>query len=247
MYNYKITLAYDGTKYIGWQRQVESPEKTIQGRIEKVLSVLFEESIQLSGSGRTDAGVHAKGQVANFHAKKLLPVEDVMTYLVTYLPKDIAILDVRLASERFHARYNATHKVYCYTLDTGLAVNPFTRKYTYHVPETLDIIAMQDAANHLIGKHDFKSFTSLKSKKKSTIRTISRIAVLKEGNLIKIHYEGDGFLQHMVRIISGTLIEVGNGTRTSISIPSLLEACDRSLAGPTAPPEGLCMEAVYYD
>jgi len=246
MNNYKLLIAYDGTKYNGFQRQTLHPEKTIQGKLENVLSVLFKEDIKIIASGRTDAGVHAKGQVCNFQSKASLTCEDILIYLAEYLPQDIAVLNLQLASPRFHSRYNAVKKRYSYTIDTNLFANPFMLKYTYHVPQKLDIIKMQLAAGHLIGTKDFKSFTSLKSKTKTTVRTITRIEVQEEQNIIKIIYESDGFLQHMVRIITGTLIEVGLGLREPDDVAIILDNSERSTAGPTAPPHGLCMEIVYY-
>ncbi len=247
MYNYKLTLSYDGSKYLGWQKQVQHPLKTIQGKLEHILSLLFETPIQVIGSGRTDAGVHARGQIANFHAPHYLEPEAITSYFSTYLAQDIAILKVSVASERFHARYNALGKTYTYSLDMHRFADPFKARYSYHVPHTLDVDAMQKASDYLIGTHDFKSFTSLKSKKKSTIKTITSIeyAMPSEGEL-QITYRGNGFLQHMVRILTGTLIEVGLGERTPESMPELLEARTRALAGATAPSHGLCLMEVHY-
>lgn len=247
MYNYKLTLSYDGSKYLGWQKQSTQPLKTIQGKLEHILSLLFETPIQVIGSGRTDAGVHARMQVANFHAPKFIEPEAIMTYFEQYLSQDIAILKIALASERFHARYNALGKTYTYTLDTNRFADPFETRYAYHVGKPLNLDAMQEAANHLLGTHDFKSFTSLKSKKKSTVKTIQSIHIeALSGGQIKITYQGNGFLQHMVRILTGTLIEVGLNERTADSIPELLSACTRSLAGATAPANGLCLTTVHY-
>ncbi|MGL4346440.1 MAG: tRNA pseudouridine(38-40) synthase TruA [Cellulosilyticaceae bacterium] len=246
MYNYKLHLMYDGTRYLGWQRQASHPEKTIQGKLEHVLSLLFEEDIQIIGSGRTDANVHARMQVANFQSSRYLSPTQIKEYMAEYLPQDIAITYLEPASERFHARYNALSKRYCYTIDTGLFQNPFQRAYSYHLPENLDVEAMRKAADHLVGTHDFKSFTSLKSKKKSTIRKIFTIDIVTDGDLIMIHYHGNGFLQHMVRILTGTLIEVGTGRLSPDQIPTILDAQTRSTAGPTVPAHGLCLQEVLY-
>ena len=246
MTNYKMIIAYDGSRYNGFQRQSKHPEKTIQGKIENVLSKLFEEEIQIIGSGRTDAGVHSKGQVCNFHTKKVLPEAQMLNYLREYLPQDIAIVKLAVASERFHSRYNVVGKCYTYTIDNGFFPDPFTLKFAYHIPDTLDIDAMQEASKLLLGEHDFKAFTSLKSKTKSTVRTIKRIDIIKTGDKITLTYEGNGFLQHMVRILTGTLIEIGLGTRQISSISDLLENQTRSEAGPKVPAHGLCMEKVTY-
>ena len=246
MINYKLTIAYDGSKYNGFQKQSKHPEKTIQGKLENVLSKLFEEDIQIIGSGRTDAGVHAKGQVCNFHTHAFIEFDKIFDYLRTYLPQDIAVVDLAVASERFHARYNVVGKRYVYTIDNGFFPDPFSLRYAYHVPERLDVYAIRTAANLLLGEHDFKAFTSLKSKTKSTVRTIKCIDIMEEGSKIIFTYEGNGFLQHMVRILTGTLVEIGLGTREATSITELLEGKTRSLAGHKAPANGLCLEKVFY-
>lgn len=245
-YNYKMTICYDGSKYLGWQRLSNHPNDTIQGKLEHVLSLLFEESIEVVGSGRTDKGVHAKAQVCHFHAKEKKDINTILNYLAIYLPKDIAVISITVASPRFHARYNALKKRYCYTVENALFANPFTAKYALHVPESISISDIEKAAAYLLGTHDFKAFTSMKSKKKSTIRTIHSIDIQKSNNTISIIFTGNGFLQHMVRILTGTLLEVGMGKRTPDSIKTILESKDRSNAGPTVPSHGLCMEEVYY-
>lgn len=246
MTNYKLTISYDGSKYNGFQRQSKHPEKTIQGKLENVLSKLFEEDIQIIGSGRTDAGVHAKGQVCNFHTHTFIEFEQIFEYLRAYLPQDIAVIDLSMASERFHARYNVVAKRYAYTIDNGFFPDPFTLKYAYHVPDKLNLDALKEATTLLIGEHDFQAFTSLKSKTKSTIRTIKSIDIKEEGSKIILTYEGNGFLQHMVRILTGTLVEVGLGMREASSITDLLEGKMRSATGHKAPANGLCLEKVFY-
>ena len=246
MFNYRLLIAYDGTKYNGFQRQSLHPERTIQGKLENVLSQLFKEDIKIIGSGRTDAGVHAKGQICNFHAVANLSLDTILSYLAEYLPKDIAILNITLAAPRFHARYNSVKKRYCYTIDNRLFADPFMLKYAYHIPLPLNHTEIKAASKHLLGTHDFKSFTSLKSKKKSTICTLTSIDIAEEDGLVRIYYEADGFLQHMVRILTGTLIEVGLGIRTAEDLKEILNNKKRSSSGPMAPPHGLCMEKVYY-
>lgn len=246
MYNYKMSLAYDGTKYLGWQIQTKEPLKTIQGKLENVLSKLFDEPIHVIASGRTDAGVHAHMQVANFHTTTYKDCNEILNYLHQYLPKDIAIIDLKSASERFHARYNCLTKRYGYYIDTNLFAHPFSVRYSYHVPTSLDIESMEQAASFLVGIHDFKSFTSMKNKKKSTIRHIHSITITPTLNGIAIYYEGNGFLQHMVRIMTGTLIEVGLGHIKPEAIPTILEGKSRALAGPLVPSHGLFLEEVFY-
>lgn len=247
MHNYKLILSYDGSKYLGWQKQSTQPLKTIQGKLENILSILFDSPIQVIGSGRTDAGVHARMQVANFHAPHFIECTEILEYCKRYLPQDIAILKLSIASERFHSRYNALGKTYTYSIDTNMFADPFKARYSYHVGQKLNISAMQEASMHLLGTHDFKSFTSLKSKKKSTIKTIHSInfSECTDGQVL-ITYKGNGFLQHMVRILSGTLIEVGLGERSVDSIQELLASCKRSESGATAPSHGLCLMEVHY-
>lgn len=246
MHNYKMTIAYDGTRYCGWQKQSENPLKTIQGKLEHVLSLLFEEEIQVIASGRTDAGVHANNQVANFHTKAYKAPQEILDYMAKYLSDDIGIVELKVASERFHARYNCKFKMYSYTIDTGLFANPFTTRYAYHFSEPLNVENMREAAAQLIGTHDFQSFTSMKSKTKSTVRTLTDINIQVEGSSIVIYYRGDGFLQHMVRILTGTLVEIGTGKRTVSDIARLLEVKKRSESGYTVPPHGLCLQKVDY-
>lgn len=246
MTNYKMMIAYDGSRYNGFQRQTKHPEKTIQGKLENVLSQLFNDDVQIIGSGRTDAGVHSRGQVCNFHTKKHLTETQILNYLHDYLPHDIAIIKLGIASERFHARYNALFKRYSYTIDNGFFPDPFSLKFAYALSEPLNIEAMREASQYLLGEHDFKAFTSLKSKNKSTLRTIKTINIQKEGSKIILTYVGNGFLQHMVRILTGTLIEVGLGKRTIDSIHDLFSNQNRSESGPKVPAHGLCMEEVIY-
>lgn len=244
MHNYKMTLQYDGTKYSGWQRQGNT-SSTIQFRLEQCLSRLLSEEIQVSGSGRTDGGVHAMGQVANFHCKQYLDCERVLSELNTYLPEDIRVLDIRHASERFHARLGAKEKTYRYTVNTASFSDVFRRKYEYHLPGELDLDAMKTAAELLIGTHDFKGYSTGKTKK-STVRHIKEIALIQEGDRLYMDFTGNGFLYNMVRILTGTLLEVGQGMRQPTYVTKPLETLDRQDAGPTAPPHGLCLMDVKY-
>lgn len=244
--NYKLTIEYDGTRYEGWQRQSKT-EQTIQGKIENVLSKMMDEEIKIHGAGRTDAGVHGKAQVANVHLSKFIAPEDLMEYMNTYLPEDIGITDVELVPERFHARLWATGKCYSYRIGTDSQKDVFSRKYRYPLKKELDVEAMRRATRDLVGTHDFKSFCGNPRFKKSTIRTITDISIEEDLHEVKITFNGNGFLQYMVRILTGTLLEVGLHQRDADSMPELLNAKERRLAGVTAPAQGLCLETVYYN
>ncbi len=245
--NYKAIVSYDGSRYNGWQRQGRG-DNTIQGKLESVLEQMSGESIEINGSGRTDAGVHAKGQVINFHLTTEQTPREIETYLNHYLPKDIAVKDVEVAEPRFHSRLSAKRKIYRYHIWLGKENPVFARKYVY-VPkeQEIDVAAMKEAAKQLLGTHDFKGFSSLKKVKKSTIRTIYRIEFFLQENELVIEYEGDGFLYHMVRILTGTLLEAGAGKRSINEVKKALETLNREDAGYTVPPEGLFLEKVIYE
>lgn len=246
MRNIKLVMEYDGSRYKGWQKQKEDVS-TIQGKLEKVLSKMAGEEVQVIGCGRTDTGVHAKNYVANFHTTSTMINEDIKNYLSEFLPEDIIIKGVVDANERFHSRYNAKAKTYVYTVDNGEYKDVFLRKYATYIPDKLNINAMMAASDILIGTHDFQSFTSLKQGKKSTVRTINYIDINKDGNFVKIEVNGDGFLLNMVRIIAGTLLEVGRNNLKPSEVARILEAKKRSEAGPMADARGLCLEEVEYN
>lgn len=245
MRNIKLLIEYDGTRYKGWQKQKENID-TIQSRIENVLSKITGEEIQVIGCGRTDTGVHAQNYVANFHTDTTRTNEDIHKNLNQYLPEDITVKAVNDANERFHARYNAKAKTYVYTIDNGQFRDVFFRKFSSYVEEDLNVNAMKAAADILIGTHNFQSFTTLKPGKKTTVRTINYIDINKDGNFIKIEVNGDGFLMNMVRIIAGTLLEVGKGKLKPSDVARILESRKRSEAGPMAEAKGLCLEEVEY-
>ncbi len=203
--------------------------------------------VQVDGSGRTDAGVHALGQVANFKIHTNMSAEKVMDYINQYLPEDIGVISIEEMPERFHSRLNAKGKTYRYRIWNANLPCVFERRYVYELPERLDMDAMKAASAYFVGKHDFKAFTSNKKSKKSTIRTIDEIQIERNGNEIVLTYSGDGFLYHMVRILTGTLIEVGLGQRTPESMAELLkESAARDLSGALAPAKGLCLVEVRY-
>lgn len=243
--NYKLILQYDGSRYDGWQKQGNT-DNTIQGKIESVLSRMAGEAVEIHGAGRTDAGVHALGQVASVRLSGGFLPEEVMNYLNTYLPEDIAVTDVREADERFHARLSAKGKIYRYDIRLGSVPDVFHRKYQYRVEDELDIDAMKRAAEKLVGTHDFRSFCANKRYKKSTVRTITSIEIDVQSENMSITFKGDGFLYHMVRILTGTLLEVGRGVRPAEEMEDILAALDRTRAGKTAPAQGLTLVQVEY-
>ena len=265
MKNYKMTIQYDGTRYQGWQR-LKDTDKSIQGKIEDVLSKMVCHKVEIHGSGRTDAGVHAKGQVASFKIETDKTCGEIMDYLNSYLPEDIAVTKVCEADDRFHARLTKCRKTYLYRINNSNISNVFERKYVYNVPERLNIDEMKKAVSYLIGEHDFVGFSSLKKVKKSTVRTIyecrvesaecriSANATAESDGIYKgangevdIYITGDGFLYNMVRIIAGTLIEIGKGERKAEDILKVLEGKNREAAGFTAPAQGLTLYEVEYE
>ena len=243
--NVKLTIQYDGTRYDGWQRQGNT-DNTLQGRLEGVLSRMVGKPVEIQGAGRTDAGVHARGQVASVHLPEGYTPQEVQNYLNRYLPEDVAVVDVVEVGERFHARLSATGKEYRYHIRMGTVPDVFARKYQYRVEEPLDLAAMERAAGYLTGKHDFRSFCGNRRFKKSTVREVFHIGVEVCGSDLTLVYQGDGFLYNMVRILTGTLLEVGLGQRTPESMVDILEARERTAAGKTAPAQGLVLQEVYY-
>ena len=304
--NYRITVQYDGTRYKGWQVQ-NSTDMTIQGKLQEILGRMTGEEVEVIGSGRTDAGVHAKGQVANFHistgASKRYHVSDgadektkrmaellarrkaengtcekisktgieasekisktgsetyeniqkftpegIKNYLNKYLPGDIAVANIEKVDERFHSRYNAKSKWYRYRIHISEQANVFEQRFIYtYTAAPLDVEKMKQAAAQMVGRHDFKSFCGNTKMKKSTVRTVTNVDIKQKGSEIIIDFKGEGFLQNMIRIMVGTLVEVGDGRRPAESIAAAIEAEDRGAAGFTAPPQGLCLMRVYYD
>lgn len=245
MRNFKLVLCYDGTKYNGWQRQGNT-SNTIQEKLEQLLSRLLDQNIEVAGSGRTDAGVHAKGQVCSFKADTVMTCEQLLCEIRRYLPEDIGALSLEEVHDRFHARLNAREKTYVYTIWNSPDPNVFERKYTYTFREKLDISSMKLAASHLLGSHDFTSFCSNKHMKKTAVRTIYNIDIQLQDEKVIISYTGDGFLYNMVRILTGTLLEVGLGKKAPEDMEKILEEKNRSAAGFTAPANGLCLLNVKY-
>ncbi|WP_034553183.1 tRNA pseudouridine(38-40) synthase TruA [Carnobacterium funditum] len=246
MKNIKLTIEYDGGRYLGWQRLGDS-DKTIQGKIENVLSELAETKIEIVGSGRTDAGTHAKGQVANFKTTSNMDFLAMQDYLNRYLPRDIIVKELEEVPERFHARYNAVRKKYSYYVWNNVVPSAFERNYSYYYPGQLNVDKMNEACRKLVGTHDFIGFSSLKKTKKSTVRTIDEITIHREGELLHFTFIGDGFLYKMVRIIMGTLLEIGAGMTEPEYIDAIFESGIRSDAGMTVPSHGLFLDEVCYD
>lgn len=244
MRNVRLDICYDGTRYRGWQR-LSTNDNTIQGKLETALSRILEEPIEISGSGRTDAGTHAMHQVASFHCSSTMPAEEILSKLRKYLPEDIGIYSCKNVSPRFHARLSAKTKTYQYRVWNSQSPCVFDRKYVYVCPEGFDLQAMKTAANHFLGEHDFSAFCANKHMKKSTVRYIENFSIIKKEHEIVFQVTGNGFLHHMVRIMVGTLLEVGRGTRSAEDIPALFGAV-RSESGELIPACGLCLMEVTY-
>lgn len=243
--NYRMTLQYEGTKYNGWQKQGNTPD-TIQAKLEAILQKLDGGEVEVRGSGRTDAGVHAFGQVASFALEHPLPAQEVMDYINRYLPRDIAVVALTEAEPRFHARLNAKGKTYRYRIHQGDIPDVFGRRYSWPCADALDIEAMRAAAAHMISKQDFQSFCDLKNGKKSTVRRVDSIEIYRENTDIVLDFTGEGFLYHMVRIMTGTLADVGAHRILPGQIPAILAAKNRKQAGILAPACGLMLMEVTY-
>lgn len=245
MRNIKMIIQYDGTRYKGWQKQNENIN-TVQGRLEDILNKIVKEEVTLVGCGRTDAGVHALNYTANFHTNSNMSIEEMFKQINKHLPEDIALLSLKDASERFHARYNILSKTYMYRINNYFVKNIFDRRYVHNIDENLDLEKMRQCSKVLVGTHDFQSFTTLKSKTKSTVRTINYINIEENGNIIEIDVNGNGFLWNMVRIILGTLIEAGKGKLSATDIENILNVKKRAEAGSMVPAKALFLKDVEY-
>lgn len=244
MRNIKLTIEYDGTLYSGWQKQNNA--KTVQETIEKALSKILKAEVSITGSSRTDSGVHAKGMVANFFTDSRIPAEKFREAINTKLPDDIAIIKSEEVDLDFHARYLSKGKTYCYTIINRYEKVALYKNYSYHVREKLDLELMNKCCKMFIGKHDFSAFKAAGSSVKTSVRTISDLHIKKEDDFIKIYVTADGFLYNMVRIIVGTLIEVGQNKRSIETVKKAINSCNREDAGYCVPPSGLILEKVYY-
>lgn len=245
MRNIKLTIEYDGKEYNGWQKQ---PNKlNIQGEIEKAIKNITGEDIELYASGRTDAGVHALGQVANFKTESKIPIEKMAIAINSQIKNSIRIIRAEEVDEKFHSRYNCKQKTYRYIINNSIHGSAVYRNLEYHMPVKLNVENMKKAIQYFEGEHDFKAFKSSGTSSKSSIRTIYKAELKQEGDRIIIELTGNGFLYNMVRIISGTIVDVGLGKIKPEQIPDIILAQDRTKAGKTLPPQGLYLVKVKYD
>ncbi len=240
----KLTVSYDGTNYCGWQ--VQPNGNSVQAELNKALRALLKEDIHCIGASRTDAGVHALGNVAVFDTQARMPGEKMSYALNTYLPEDIRIQSSEEVPEDFHPRFQRTRKTYEYKICNRKIPDPTQRLYSLFYYYSLDEKLMQQAADHLVGTHDFTSFCTAKPEVTDRVRTIEKISVTRDGDMVTIRITGNGFLYNMVRIITGTLLRVGNGRIAPEEIPWILEAKDRSASAETAPPQGLKLLSIEY-
>jgi len=246
--NIKLIVQYDGTNFNGWQVQKKHPQaRTVQAVLEKALERIVKEPVKLIGAGRTDSGVHAKGQAANFHTQNPIPVEKWPAALNSILPPDVAVVGAEEVPEEFHARYWAKKKTYLYYILNARYPDVFLRNYAFHLPQKLNLEDMQEAARFILGTHDFKSFCAAGSSVKNYRRTIFEAGFSMQGELIVFKITADGFLYKMVRSIVGTLLEIGKGKYPPCWMQEVLEAQDRKKSGPTAPPHGLFLYKIFYD
>jgi tRNA pseudouridine38-40 synthase len=241
----KITLAYVGTAYAGWQKQNNAP--TVQGAVEAVAAGLADLPVTVYGAGRTDAGVHARGQVAHFESEKDWPPEEWQRALNALLPADIRVVNAVQSSPRFHARHSARGKTYTYQLDTGSVASPFLAPYVWHVGPDLDLAALRAGAAALLGPLDQRAFATQPEPGERTERPLSSVEIEETADTLRVTIRGRSFLRYAVRGMVGTVVEVARGRRAAESIRTVAESGDRTLAGATAPPHGLCLEHVHYE
>lgn len=248
---YRMDIAYDGKRYKGWQRLGPGDKaETIQGKLETTLSRILEIPVEIEGAGRTDAGVHARGQVATFSTQTQIDTKTVLEALNFYLPEDIAVLRLSQVYSGFHARYSSTSKTYVYKILNTSIPDPFSHRYALYLSQALNVGAMRSAAENILGEHDFTAFTTAKSKKKSMVRKIETLEILTKdrsgGRDIQIRIVADGFLHNMARKMVGTLIEIGLGRVPETRVIEMLASLDRSMSSELAPPHGLYLESVEY-
>ncbi len=245
MSNYRLVIQYDGGRYRGWQR-LGNEENTVQGKLESSLSALAGSSVEVIGCSRTDAGVHALAQIANFHTEHDLSVPEIRRHLNDHLPRDISVTEVTSVPDNFHARYQAKSKIYLYRIWNEPYPNPFMRRYSMHVQRRLDLASMQAAAHHFLGSHDFTAFSNAKSKKKSMVREIEAIEITRAEGFVQIRVRGKSFLYNMVRKMVGALLSVGLGELPPESIPELIANRERGHIGSMADACGLYLEEVVF-
>ncbi|MDR1801664.1 MAG: tRNA pseudouridine(38-40) synthase TruA [Lachnospiraceae bacterium] len=247
MRTYKLTIAYDGTRYQGWQRQTNT-DNTIQHVLELSIGQLMGYPVKIDGAGRTDAGVHARGQVASVELSRMIPEKELCESINRYLPDDIRIAKVEMVPNGFHARKDAKGKKYEYYVDCREKPDVFSRRFCYHFPERLDLERMREATEYFVGTKNFTSFTDadISTAEKSVFREVFKIGIVRTGEKFRFTFYGSGFLYHSVRIIMGTLLEIGMGKRESVLLPVVFAAEDRKSAGFLAPARGLFLRKVYY-
>jgi tRNA pseudouridine38-40 synthase len=246
MENICLVITYEGTHYSGFQVQDNAP--TVQGELERALEQIYKQKVRLAGAGRTDSGVHARGQAAGYAAPFAIPTERLPGAFNSLLPADIVVTGASIVPHDFHARYSARGKIYSYTLDRAPYPQVMFRRFSWHYPEPLDLVAMRDAAKRLEGRHDFKAYQAAGSSVRDTERTLHRLAVeeLPLEQLLRFTFEGDGFLYRMVRLITGSLLRVGRGQLEPAALSPQTALRSPGTAGPTAPAHGLCLEQVLY-
>ena len=254
MRTFKLTLSYDGTDFSGFQRQANA--RSVQAELEAALAAIEGKHVTVAGAGRTDAGVHALGQVASFKLSSAIAERDLLRALNAKLPEDVRVLSSQVAAPGFNARFSARSKMYRYRISNTRVMSPFQRRFAWHLSRSLDVAAMKDAARELLGEHDFSSFQATPSRRERSERSATRTMMRSDwteepvaggGRLLIYEIAGTGFLKYMVRTVVGTLVEVGDGRRTPASLRDLLDSRDRAGAGPTAPPTGLYLVRVDYD
>lgn len=245
MPNFKLVLCYEGTRYNGWQKQGNTP-RTIQEKLESALGEALGMTLDLAGSGRTDAGVHARQQVTSFRADTAMTPEEILLSFRRLLPEDIGAVSLEIAPPRFHARLSCRDKTYVYRIWNSALPNVFERRTMFQIPEPLDLEAMREAAAQLLGSHDFSAFCANKHMKKSAVRTLYDISISREGDELRLSFSGNGFLYNMARIMAGTLIQCGQGLMSPREMAEILRSKDRLQAGPTAPAQGLTLWEVNY-
>jgi tRNA pseudouridine38-40 synthase len=239
-----LRVAYDGTDFVGWQIQNEG--RTVEGELNKAINALTGETIEVIGASRTDSGVHAKGNVAVFDTESTVPADRFMYALNSLLPEDISVVESKEVAADFHPRHCSSIKTYEYRIFVSRINDPLKRRYAYRFPTELNVERMDEAAKYLIGEHDFKSFCCVRTQAETTVRKIYSADVFHDGDDIVIRVSGAGFLYNMVRIIAGSLMEVGSGKKDPIHIKEVLEGTDRTLAGPTAEPQGLTLVNIEF-
>ena len=239
-----LRVAYDGTDFVGWQIQNEG--RTVEGELNKAINALTGETIEVIGASRTDSGVHAKGNVAVFDTESTVPADRFMYALNVFLPEDISVVESKEVAPDFHPRHCSSIKTYEYRIFVSRINDPLKRRYAYRFPTELDVNKMDEAAKYLIGEHDFKSFCCVRTQAETTVRKIYSADVFHDGDDILIRVSGAGFLYNMVRIIAGSLMEVGSGKKDPVHIKEVLEGTDRTLAGPTAEPQGLTLVNIEF-